>query len=94
MFCTVLTGALLVCSGGALHDVLPGDKFVLGSAIGNKHQARRSRAGGGVAVVDVYRTLGLDAVSFGISAFLYFFFFCFFFVLFFLFLFVLLFLLF
>jgi hypothetical protein len=53
--------------------VLPGDMFVLGSAVGNiSFQASQILgfvAGAAVvAVVDPYRTLGLDAVSFGISA--------------------------
>ncbi len=56
-----------------LPDVLPGDMFVLGSAVGNiSFQASQILgfvAGAAVvAVVDPYRTLGLDAVSFGISA--------------------------
>lgn len=56
-----------------LPDVLPGDKFVLGSAIGNiSYQAGQILgfvAGAAVvAVIDPYRTLGLDAVSFGVSA--------------------------
>jgi hypothetical protein len=53
--------------------VLPGDKFVLGSAVGNisfqSSQILGFVAGAAVvAVVDPYRTLGLDTVSFGISA--------------------------
>ncbi len=56
-----------------LPDVLPGDMFVLGSAVGSTSASRRAKswgfvAGTAVAVVDPYRTLGLDAVSFGISA--------------------------
>jgi hypothetical protein len=36
LFCTVLTGAPFSSARAALlPDVLPGDKFVLGSAIGN-----------------------------------------------------------
>jgi hypothetical protein len=67
-------GAVLVRLGRALlPDVLPGDMFVLGSAVGNiSFQASQILgfvAGAAVvAVVDPYRTLGLDAVSFGISA--------------------------
>jgi hypothetical protein len=53
--------------------VLPGDMFVLDSAVGNisfrASQILGFVAGAAVvAVVDPYRTLGLDAVSFGISA--------------------------
>jgi MFS family permease len=74
LFCTVLAGAPFSSARAALlPDVLPGDKFVLGSAIGNiSFQASQILgfvAGAAVvAVVDPYRTLGLDAVSFGISA--------------------------
>jgi MFS family permease len=74
LFCTVLTGAPFSSARAALlPDVLPGDTFVLGSAIGNiSFQASQILgfvAGAAVvAVVDPYRTLGLDAVSFGISA--------------------------
>ena len=74
LFCTVLTGAPFSSARAALlPDVLPGDKFVLGSAIGNiSYQASQILgfvAGAAVvAVVDPYRTLGMDAVSFGLSA--------------------------
>jgi Na+/melibiose symporter-like transporter len=56
-----------------LPDVLPGDLFVLGSAVGNisfqASQILGFAAGAAVAaVVDPCRTLGLDAVTFGISA--------------------------
>ena len=74
LFCTVLAGAPFSSARAALlPDVLPGDKFVLGSAIGNiSFQASQILgfvAGAAVvAVVDPYWTLGLDAVSFGISA--------------------------
>jgi MFS family permease len=74
LFCTVLAGAPFSSARAALlPDVLPGDKFVLGSAVGNiSFQASQILgfvAGAAVvAVVDPYRTLGLDAVSFGISA--------------------------
>jgi len=76
LFCTVLAGAPFSSARAALlPDVLPGDKFVLGSAIGNiSFQASQILgfvAGAAVvAVVDPYWTLGLDAVSFGISAFI------------------------
>jgi MFS family permease len=74
LFCTVLAGAPFSSARAALlPDVLPGDKFVLGSAVGNiSFQASQILgfvAGAAVvAVVNPYRTLGLDAVSFGISA--------------------------
>jgi MFS family permease len=74
LFCTVLAGAPFSSARAALlPDVLPGDAFVLGSAIGNiSFQASQILgfvAGAAVvAVVDPYRTLGLDAVSFGLSA--------------------------
>ena len=74
LFCTVLAGAAFSSARAALlPDVLPGDMFVLGSAVGNiSFQASQILgfvAGAAVvAVVDPYRTLGLDAVSFGISA--------------------------
>ena len=74
LFCTVLAGAPFSSARAALlPDVLPGDKFVLGSAVGNiSFQASQILgfvAGAAVvAVVDPYRTLGLDAVTFGISA--------------------------
>jgi MFS family permease len=74
LFCTVLAGAPFSSARAALlPDVLPGDMFVLGSAVGNiSFQASQILgfvAGAAVvAVVDPYRTLGLDAVTFGISA--------------------------
>jgi MFS family permease len=74
LFCTVLAGAPFSSARAALlPDVLPGDKFVLGSAVGNiSFQASQILgfvAGAAVvATVNPYRTLGLDAVSFGISA--------------------------
>jgi MFS family permease len=74
LFCTVLTGAPFSSARAALlPDVLPGDKFVLGSAIGNiSYQASQILgfvAGAAVvAVVNPYRTVGMDAVSFGLSA--------------------------
>jgi MFS family permease len=74
LFCTVLAGAPFSSARAALlPDVLPGDKFVLGSAVGNiSFQASQILgfvAGAAVvATVDPYWTLGLDAVSFGISA--------------------------
>src|SRR5580658_5500989 len=74
LFCTVLAGAPFSSARAALlPDVLPGDKFVLGSAVGNiSYQASQILgfvAGAAVvAVINPYKTLGLDAVSFGISA--------------------------
>jgi MFS family permease len=76
LFCTVLTGAPFSSARSALlPDVLPGDKFVLGSAIGNiSYQVSQILgfvAGAAVvAVLDPYKTLGIDAVSFGLSALL------------------------
>ena len=54
-------------------DVLPGDTFVLGSAIGNvTYQASQILgfvAGAAVvAVLDPHRTMGIDAMTFGLSA--------------------------
>jgi len=74
LFCTVLASAPFSSARAAiLPDVLPGDLFVMGSAVGNiSFQATQILgfvAGAAVvAVLDPYRTLGLDAVSFGISA--------------------------
>jgi MFS family permease len=74
LFCTVLTGAPFSSARAALlPDVLPGDKFVLGSAVGNiTYQASQILgfvAGAAVvAALNPYKTLGIDAVSFGISA--------------------------
>jgi MFS family permease len=74
LFCTVLTGAPFSSARTAmLPDVLPGDKFVLGSAVGSMtYQATQILgfvAGAAVvAVLDPFRTLGIDAVTFGISA--------------------------
>ena len=74
LFFTVLTGAPFSSARTALlPDVLSGDKFVLGSAVGNiSFQASQILgfvAGAAVvAVLDPYRTLGVDAVTFGISA--------------------------
>jgi MFS family permease len=74
LFFTVLTGAPFSSARTALlPDVLPGDKFVLGSAVGNiSFQASQILgfvAGAAVvAVLDPYKTLGIDAVTFGLSA--------------------------
>jgi MFS family permease len=74
VFGTVLLGAPFSAARSALlPDVLPGDKFVLGSAIGNiSFQASQILgfvAGAAVvAVVNPSRTLALDALTFLISA--------------------------
>jgi len=74
LFCTVLAGAPFSSARAALlPDVLPGDAFVLSSAVGGlSFQASQILgivAGAVVvAVSDSYRTLGLDAVTFGVSA--------------------------
>ncbi len=74
LFCTVLTGAPFSSARTALlPDVLPGDKFVLGSAIGNiTYQASQILgfvAGAAVvAILNPHKTLGIDAATFGISA--------------------------
>ena len=54
-------------------DVLPGDKFVLGSAIGNitfqASQILGFVAGAAVvAVLDPHKTLAIDAATFAVSA--------------------------
>ena len=74
LFFTVLTGAPFSSARTALlPDILPGDRFVLGSAVGNITYQASQILGfvAGAAVVGVLRpnkTLGIDAVSFGISA--------------------------
>ncbi len=74
LFCTVLLGAPFSSARTALlPDVLPGDKFVLGSAIGNMtfqaSQVLGFVAGAAVVVaIDPHRTLALDAVTFAASA--------------------------
>ncbi len=74
LFCTVLLGAPFSAARSALlPDVLPGDKFVLGSAIGNiTYQASQIlgfiTGAAVVAALDAHRTLALDALSFGLSA--------------------------
>jgi MFS family permease len=76
LFCTVLASAPFSSARAALiPDVLPGDKFVLGSAIGNITYQASQILGfvAGAAVVAVLhpgKTLGIDAASFGISAFI------------------------
>jgi MFS family permease len=74
LFCTVLTGAPYASARTALlPDVLPGEKFVIGSAIGNiTYQASQILgfvAGAAVvAILDPYRTLAIDAATFALSA--------------------------
>jgi MFS family permease len=74
LFCTVLIGAPFSSARTAmLPDVLPGDKFVLGSAIGNITFQASQIVGfvAGAAVVaslGARRTLAVDAVSFCLSA--------------------------
>jgi hypothetical protein len=74
LFCTVLTGVPFSSARAALMpDVLPGDTFVLGSAIGNitfqASQILGFVAGAAVvAVLDPHKTLGIDAATFAVSA--------------------------
>lgn len=74
LFLTVLTGVPFSSARTALMpDVLQGDTFVLGSAVGNiTFQASQMLgfvAGAAVvAVLDPHKTLGIDAVTFGLSA--------------------------
>jgi MFS family permease len=74
LFCTVLAGTPFSSARTALlPDVLPGDKFVLGSAIGNitfqASQIIGFVAGAAVvATLGPHRTLGVDAVTFCLSA--------------------------
>ena len=74
LFCTVLTGVPFSSARTALMpDVLPGDKFVLGSAVGNitfqASQILGFVAGAAVvAILDPHKTLGIDAATFGMSA--------------------------
>ena len=74
LFCTVLTGVPFSPARTALMpDVLSGDKFVLGSAVGNitfqTSQILGFVAGAAVvAILNPHRTLGIDAATFGVSA--------------------------
>ena len=74
LFFTVLLGAPFSSARSALlPDILPGDTFVAGSAIGNiSFQASQILgfvAGAAVvAALDPYRTLAVDALSFALSA--------------------------
>ncbi len=76
LFCTVLSGAPFSSARTALMpDVLPGDKFVIGSAVSNiTYQASQILgfvAGAAVvAALNPYKTLGIDAATFGLSALL------------------------
>ena len=73
-FCTVLLGTPFSSARAALlPEVLPGDKYPLGSVIGS-HTAQLSQiagflAGGGlIAALGPYRALALDSLSFSLSA--------------------------
>jgi MFS family permease len=74
LFLTVLLSAPFSSARSALlPDVLDGDKFVLGSAVGNMtyqgSQILGFVAGAAVvALLNPYRTLGIDALSFCLSA--------------------------
>jgi MFS family permease len=74
LFCTVLIGAPFNSARSALMpDVLPGDKFVLGSAVGNitfqASQIVGFVAGAAVvATLGTHRTLAVDALTFCLSA--------------------------
>ena len=74
LFCTVLSGVPFSSARAALMpDVLPGDTFVLGSAIGNitfqASQILGFVAGAAVvAVLDPHKSLGIDAATFAVSA--------------------------
>jgi len=74
LFLTVLIGTPFSSARAALlPDVLPGDKYVLGSAIGSitfqASQIAGFVAGAGVvAVLGAHRTLAIDAMSFCLSA--------------------------
>jgi hypothetical protein len=74
LFCTVLTGVPFSSARAALMpDVLPGETFVLSSAIGNiTYQASQILgfvAGAAVVtVLDPHKTLAIGAVTFGLSA--------------------------
>ena len=74
LFVTVLLGAPFSSARSALlPDVLPGDTFVVGSAIGNigfqASQILGFVAGAAVvATLNAYRTLATDALSFALSA--------------------------
>ena len=72
--CIVLTGVPFSAARTALMpDVLPGDNFVLGSAVGNiTYQAGQilgfDAGAAVVAVLDPHKTLGIDAATLGVSA--------------------------
>jgi MFS family permease len=74
LFCTVLAGVPFSSARAALvPDVLPGEKFVVGSAIGNitfqASQILGFVAGAAVvAILDPHKTLAIDSVTFGLSA--------------------------
>jgi MFS family permease len=74
LFFTVLAGVPFSSARAALMpDVLPGDKFVVGSAVGNitfqASQILGFVAGAAVVtILDPHRTLGVNAATFGLSA--------------------------
>jgi MFS family permease len=74
LFCTVLAGVPFSSARAALvPDVLPGEKFVVGSAIGNitfqASQILGFVAGAAVvAILGPHKTLAIDSVTFGLSA--------------------------
>lgn len=76
LFCTVLISAPFSSARSALiPDVLSPDQLPVGSAIGNiAHQTSQIvgfvTGAAVVAAVGSYRTLGIDALTFGISAFI------------------------
>jgi len=74
LFCTVLAGVPFSSARAALMpEVLPGDKFVVGSAVGNitfqASQILGFVAGAAVvAILDPHKTLAIDAGTFVLSA--------------------------
>ncbi|MGD0247169.1 MAG: MFS transporter [Streptosporangiaceae bacterium] len=74
LFFTVLAGVPFSAARAALMpDVLPGEKFVVGSAVGNitfqASQILGFVAGAAVVtILDPHRTLGVNAATFGMSA--------------------------
>ena len=74
LFCTVLAGVPFSSVRAALMpDVLPGNKFMVGSAVGNitfqASQILGFVAGAAVvAILDPHKTLVIDAGTFGLSA--------------------------
>jgi MFS family permease len=74
LFCTVLLSAPFTSARSALiPDILSKEQIAIGSAVGNiTHQASQIvgfvTGAAVVAILDPYRTLGIDAGTFGISA--------------------------